>query len=240
VVLALASGAGPFAATVGYFAAVGLSNAVSFAWAMRQRANRSVDPEAVPYGKRLTLISALGALQSYADKVVVGAFLSVEALAMYSAGKMFQQVLTMTWSAMNQMYFPKLASRKVEESRRLTRATLPLVWGGFAALGLAVIAVTPWVIRTIFGARYVPAIPLAQIFTLGVVFAIPGAQFEVLFTATADERRLYVQRVTFAVVQLVLVAAGAYFDGARGAAIGVVLTYAANSLNGWLLDRRRA
>lgn len=240
VLVLLVAGSGAAAATVGYFGAVGAVNAASFAWVLaRCRQNRRTDPGAIAYGKRLTLISALGALQFYVDKLVVGTFLSLEALALYSVGKMFQQALTLTWGALNQLYFPKLASRHVQDARRLTRSTLPVVWLFFAVLAGGVVLAIPWIVTVVFGARYAGAIFPAQVLTIGVLLAIPGAQFEILFTSTGDERRLYTQRVLFAASQLVLVGLGSYYFGLSGAVYGTAATYGLNSVNGFVLDRWR-
>jgi O-antigen/teichoic acid export membrane protein len=240
VVLLLLSAAGPDIAVLGYYGALATVNVTAYVWvSSRYRRNRDTDPESIRYGKRLTLVTSLGTLQFYLDRVVVASVLSLEALAIYSAGKMFQQAIAITWGALNQLYAPKLASRPVEEARHLTRATLPYVWALFAALAVIVIAATPAIVRIVFGEEYEAAISVARLLTIAAVVAIPGAQLEVLFTSTGDEKRLYAHRITFATTQLVLVGGGAALLGLHGAVAGTTLTYALNSVTGFLLDRRR-
>jgi O-antigen/teichoic acid export membrane protein len=240
VVTLLLAGTGAGIAVLGYYVALAAVNVTAYFWvSSRYRQNRRTDPESIQYGKRLTLLTALGTLQSYVDKLAVASVLSLEALAIYSVGKLFQQALTLTWGALNQLYAPKLASRPVEEARHLTRTTLPYVWALFGGLAVVVVMAVPAIVRIVFGNAYASTVPVARMLTLAVLVAIPGAQFEVLFTSTGDERRLYVQRITFAVAQLLLVGGGAHLFGLAGAVWGTTLTYALNSVNGFLLDRRR-
>jgi O-antigen/teichoic acid export membrane protein len=112
------------------------------------------------------------------------------------------------------------------------------VWISFAALAGGVIIAAPGIVSTVFGETYEPSVAVARILTLGVLATIPGAQFEVLFTSTGDEPRLYRQRSLFASTQLILVGSGAYVFGLTGAVWGNALTYALNSLYGFLLDRQ--
>jgi O-antigen/teichoic acid export membrane protein len=173
------------------------------------------------------------------DKVAVGGILGLNALAIYSVGKLFQQAVKITWGALHQLYFPKLASRDLAAARHLTRATLPLVWTGFGVLALALLPVTRPAIDAIFGPAYRGSVEVSRIFIIGVAIAIPGAQYEILFRSTGDERRLYVQRVTFAAAELLFVSIGAVLFGLPGAVWGAACAYALNSAQGFMLDRRR-
>jgi O-antigen/teichoic acid export membrane protein len=240
VVLMLLAGYGAGSAVLGYYGALAAANVASFVVvSSRYRQNRRTDPASIQYGKRLTLITSLGTLQFYLDRVIVAGLLSLETLAIYSAGKLFQQAVAMTWGALNQLYAPKLASRPIEDARHLTRATLLYVWALFGVLALLIVIATPAIVRIAFGDAYASAVPVARLLTIAALVAIPGAQFEVLFTATGDERRLYTHRVTFAATQLLFVGVGASLFGLSGAVWGTTLTYALNSVTGFLLDRHR-
>jgi O-antigen/teichoic acid export membrane protein len=152
---------------------------------------------------------------------------------------MFQQGIAITWGALNQLYTPKLASRSIEDARHLTRTTLPYVWAFFGVLAVIVIAAAPSVVAIVFGEAYASVVPVARLLTIAAVVAIPSAQFELLFTSTGDEKRLYAHRITFATTQVILVGGGAALFGLHGAVAGTTLTYALNSVTGFLLDRWR-
>lgn len=239
VIALLAGGADARAASVGYFGAVAVVNVLSYAWAVGHKSNDRTDPASIGYGKRLTLVSSLGTLQAYVDKVAVGGILGLNAVAVYSVGMLFQQGLKVTWGALQQLYFPKLASRDVALARRLTRTTLLYVWVGFAALTALLMVAAPFIVHLVFGDQYAASITAARVLMIGFIVAIPGAQFEILFRATADERRLYTQRVTYATVDLASAVAGAWLFGLPGALWAGVLAYAVNSVHGYVLDRRR-
>jgi O-antigen/teichoic acid export membrane protein len=236
----LGAGAGAASAIIGYFLTVAAVNVGAYLWALSfYRANRQIDPGTIGYGKRLTLITSLGTLQSYLDKLAVGAILGLQPLAIYSVGKLFEQGLKLPWNSLHQLYFPKLASRDLNAARHLVRATLPYVWGAFAAGGLLAIAATPLITRIVFGETYESSVPVSRILIFGIMIAIPGAQFEILFRSVGDESRLYRQRVTFAVLELLLVVAGSLRFGLVGACWGSALAAGLNSLYGFVLDARR-
>ena len=240
VVLLLLLAVGPDIALLGYYAALAAVNVAAYVWvSSRYRRNADSDPESIRYGKRLTVVTSLGSLQFYLDRLVVASVLSLEALAIYSAGKMFQQGIAITWGALNQLYTPKLASRSIEDARHLTRTTLPYVWAFFGVLAVIVIAAAPSVVGIVFGEAYASVVPVARLLTIAAVVAIPSAQFELLFTSTGDEKRLYAHRITFATTQVILVGGGAALFGLHGAVAGTTLTYALNSVTGFLLDRWR-
>jgi O-antigen/teichoic acid export membrane protein len=240
VALTLTSGASGAAAIVSYFYATAVLNVLSFAAVLtRHRRNDLVDAASLAYGRRLTLITTLGALQSYSDKLLLGTFLRLHALALYSVGKLFQQALTIAWGALHQLYAPKLASRDVDRARHLTRSTLPYVWAIFGMLALAAVAGAPAIVATVFGPEYADSVPAARILAIGLFATIPGAQFEILFTSTGDARRLFAQRIAFASTHLVLVAGGTVLFGLMGAVWATAIAYTLNSAFGFLLDRRR-
>jgi O-antigen/teichoic acid export membrane protein len=109
----------------------------------------------------------------------------------------------------------------------------------FAVLAIVGIAAAPLIVHLLFGDRYHDSVPIARILMFGIFIAIPGAQFEILFRSTSDERRLYIQRITYAVCELTLVAAGSFVFGIRGAAWASVVANGVNSISGFVLDRRR-
>jgi O-antigen/teichoic acid export membrane protein len=240
VALALAFRAPGFVATIAYFYALAAANVLSYiAVITRYQENNRVDTVSLGYGRRLTLITTLGTVQSYLDKLLLGTFLSFHALALYSVGKLFQQALTIAWSAIHQLYAPKLASRDVERARHLTRSTLPYLCAIFGVLALIVVVSAPYVIRALFGNEYEASVTPARILTIGLFAAIPGAQFEILFTSTGDEKRLYFQRIAFASTHLALITIGTFLFGFMGAVWGTAIAYGLNSVTGFVLDRRR-
>ncbi len=241
VVAALLLGGAPIVSvTIAYFATLAATNIASLVFVhLRHVRNSEADPEVIRYGKRLSWISSLGAVQFYFDRLVIGASLGFADLAIYSAAKIFQQGLKSTWGAVNQQLVPALATRDVEAARDLTRRTLIPVWLGFVALCAVGVVLVPTVVIFVFGRAYEPSITPARLLLVAVAAGIPGAQFEMLFRAVADERRLYIQRITFAIAEVAFTGAGAWAYGVTGASVGMVVAYTVNSLVAWVLVRSR-
>lgn len=234
----LLAGAPIPAVLAGYLAALALVNAVSLRSARRLVRNDDVDPAAIRYGRRMTWISSIGAVQFYLDRLVVGSSLGFADLALYSAAKLFQQGLKATWTAVNQLLFPRLAAATDSSSARVMawRALVP-VWVGFVLLGAVTAALAPFIVSYLLGADYLGSVTPARLLILAVLVGIPGAQFEMLFRATSDERRLLIHRTTFAAVEVVATGAGALWYGTVGASAGMVLAYAVNTIVGYVLSR---
>jgi O-antigen/teichoic acid export membrane protein len=226
-------------ATVGYFVALSATNLI-FLWWVRRRyvSNGDADPEVIRYGQRLSWISSLGAVQFYFDRLVIGAALGFADLAIYSVAKIFQQGLKSTWTAVNQQLFPMLASRNVAGARELTQRMIVPLWIGFAGLCAIGLVLAPMVVDILFGHVYANSVLPARLLMIAVVAGIPGAQFEIFFRAVADERRLYIQRITFAVCEVVFTGVGAWTHGVLGATIGSLAAYAINSVMAFALCRR--
>lgn len=222
----------------GYVLALCLVNLAALRQAHRLRRNAHVDAETVRYGRRMTWISSLGLLQFYIDRVIVGAALGFVDLALYSAAKLFQQGLKTAWSAINQVLFPRLAAATDPVSARtITWTTLGPIWLGFALLAAIAAALAPVIVSVVFGPTYLPSITPARVLMLAVVIGIPGAQFEMLFRATSDERRLYTQRVTFTVAEILATGVGALWYGTLGASVGMAIAYGLNTVVGFVLNR---
>jgi O-antigen/teichoic acid export membrane protein len=226
--------------TVSYFASLAAFNALSCLWVqVAQVRNDSTDPDLIRYGRRLTWISSLGAVQFYFDRLIVGSTLGFSELAIYSAAKLFQQALKSTWGAVNQIMFPKLASRSAASAAELTRRTLWPIWCVFGVFCLVIVFAAPFVVRIVFGSKYDAAIVPARLLSLAILVGIPGAQYEIMSRAIPDERRLYIQRTTFAVAEIVCTGIGAVEYGVIGACGGTILAYAINTGVGFVLYRTR-
>lgn len=233
-------GASIVAATLGYFVSLSACNIVSLGVVRRRFVeNDASDPELIRYGQRLSWISSVGAVQFYVDRLVIGLSLGFADLAVYSVAKIFQQGFKATWVAVNQQLFPSLSSRAPHDAAALNRRTLLPITGGLAALFAVAALVTPAVVTLLFGPGYEASATPARILMLAFVLGVPGAQFEMLFRATGDERSLYIQRGSFAVIEVCAAGIGALLYGVTGASVGMLIAYVCNTITGFLLDRYR-
>ena len=240
VLLLLFAGAPIPGVIAGYVLALAAVNAAALRHAKRLRRNDRVDADTVRYGRRMTWISSLGLLQFYIDRVIVGAALGFVDLALYSAAKLFQQGLKTAWSSINQVLFPRLAAASdPARARTMTWTTLGPIWIGFALLAAIAAALAPAIVAVLFGPTYLPSITPARVLMLAVVIGIPGAQFEMLFRATSDERKLYTQRLTFTAAEILATGAGALWYGTLGASVGMAIAYGLNTVMGFVLNRSR-
>lgn len=125
--------------------------------------------EVVGFGAWVTLSNVIGPLMVYADRFVIGALISVAAVAYYAAP---YEVLTRLWvlpAALTAALFPAMAGSSAEQARVLRRKAV--LWMLATAVPLALVAAVfaPQWLKLWLGQEYVAqATKAAQWLALGV------------------------------------------------------------------------
>jgi O-antigen/teichoic acid export membrane protein len=181
-----------------------LGNLGCYLWtSLRERANDQKDAASTGYGKRLSALHVLMAVESRADHVLVGTFLSFEQLGWFNmADRICDAVMKGMWTPTAQMFFPRLAEASPAEARRRLR-----VWGAylvvaFALLAAAVWLLVPWLVPWLLGPRYNGALPYVQWLVVIAAVTVPCSAFEVYAQARAQERALWSTRLVLTVTHL--------------------------------------
>lgn len=204
-----------------YFCATALINLISIAYINKKYISKNnYNPKLLTFGKHLSIITVLGNLQSYLDKVIVGTFFSFTQLAVFSVGKLFQKFMKMLWGIFYQIELPKLSRISGGSSLQAFNVTKRLVRFGiilFAGLGIVIILLIPFIIKVFFTKDYSESCFYAQLFVVASIIGIPGGIYELLMRSSDDmTKQIYIFRVSFSVLELILLCLFPIFFGLLG------------------------
>ena len=185
--------------------------------------------EMVRFGLRGLLGSAAPSETFRVDQAVVGLFLSPAALGLYVVGLAFTNLPRFLAQSVGMVAYPRVASSAdAVEARRKTWRFVAFA-GVVALLVVGVLEILAgWLIRSLFGEEFAPALPLVRILLLAAVFwslrwtladAVRGAGLPALGSAAE-----LASWVTLPLALAVLVP----LAGVQGVAVAMVISAAAS------------
>lgn len=175
--------------------------------------NNLKDPEAMGYGRHLSVINALGAAVAQIDNVLVFHFLGAAQLALYSFITAIPDRLGI-FKILGSAAFPKYVTKTHEEIRSsLTRKVLLSI--GVALLVVIVYGIFANSFFTLFFPKYLDAVPLSQLYALIVVTTF-SPLFTTPLTAHGHVRLIYTYKIVTPILQLSFVLIGILWWGLTG------------------------
>ncbi len=167
------------------------------------------------------------------DVPLVQAFAGPPAAAVYALPSRAVAPLRLLATTMSTTAIPYASQRDSARLRELERTTL---LGWLAMMGILVVS---WsfidnLVVLVLGDAYAAAAQVLRILAIGVVVNVPGAYWSGVLQGTGHERLVARVGAVLVVVFAGLVTCGALIGGASGAAVGVVMMYAIQTLIfGW-------
>ena len=164
--------------------------------------NASVDPEAVAYGKHLSLMSVVGPIANNLDKILLFHFLGAAPLAVYTIAIAPPEQLKGILKNINILALPKFSERSLGEiyagmKNKVWKFGLLLI-----AVSLIYILIAPAIFR-IFFPQYLESIPYSQVFSLSIVAVLLFLPLSVL-QAHKRTKELYKFNIATAAFQTIL------------------------------------
>lgn len=198
--------------------------------------NQSNDPEAISFGRHMTVQGIPGMITAHGDKIIIGLLLSFPELAIYSIAIGFQRLIRSLMSPIAGLSFPKLAQMGETEAYSAVKKWFPyLMLVTVIACGIA-ITVCPYIIPFLYSQKYTASIFYAQILLAALIFGIPSAIFgKALFPAQRKIKELYLMRLRPLVEIALLIPLTLTFG-----ILGVVLAKLLASLFGMVYNWRLA
>ncbi len=146
----------------------------------------------------------------------------------YFAFKLAAQPLWVLAANFTGVLFPTLVKLKAQPERQLAAARITTRLLSFATMPMCCLqaALAGPALRLMFGDKWLGAIPVIQILSLGLAFDAVTWITGTLLSANREFRRALSYTALFAPLFFVLVLAGAREGAATGAAIGVAIFYA--------------
>ncbi len=163
------------------------------------------------------------------DYLILGLVASrVEVGIYYFAFRLAAQPLWVLASNFTGVLFPTLIKLKAQQKRQIAVAVETARLLSYAIMPLSCLqaALASPGLHLLFGSKWLGAIPVIQVLSLGLAFDAVTWVTGTLLSANRDYRRTLVYTASFAPLFFVFVLAGARIGAAVGAATGVALYYA--------------
>ena len=182
------------------------------------RPNSDRDPEAISYGKHLSVMGLMTVVVGQVDTILAFHFLGPVAVAVYSFATAIPERLTGFFKFLPAAALPKLAEKSSSEVRA---AFGPRVWLAVLAMtacSLAYLLAAPLIFHVLFPA-YADAVPYSQLYAFMIVASL-GGLFTTALTAQRKLKDLYAFTVISPLVQVLLQIGGVIFFGLWGLIAG--------------------
>jgi O-antigen/teichoic acid export membrane protein len=162
--------------------------------------NNERDPDAVTYGKHLSLMNVITSLASNLDKLLLWQLLGPVGVASYTFALTVPTRATSILTGINRLYFPKAVNHDLPAIRTVLVSRVL-----YLTLAASVLAGTYAVIApgffALFFPKYLESVPYTQ--ALAVLMALqPATLFGTALSAHARKKELYIVNIAPAILQI--------------------------------------
>ncbi|MCK4948007.1 MAG: oligosaccharide flippase family protein [Candidatus Aureabacteria bacterium] len=175
--------------------------------------------DGVKFSKHITFIGAIGILFVNLDKIIVGAFLGFQALAIYQVAYSFQNQLKSLLMIETSLIFPKLSELEREKAFLKVKNKFLLITILSVSLGVIGFLVARPLILLFFSKTYESSIVYSQLLILLMSFGFPSQIIKTLFESQNYIKGLYLLNVLFPTIAILLMIPLIYYFGIAGAVI---------------------
>jgi O-antigen/teichoic acid export membrane protein len=139
--------------------------------------------ELAQIGRWLTLSSMVGIIFVNLDSLLVTRFLGLKAVAWYGAAINLSLMIVILATSLFTVLLPAVSRlTDIRQVRAFFRRSL-LLTSAASILLLPVIAVAPWLVRVVYGARFLPAVPAFRFLFAGALLTVIYSTAGVIFLA---------------------------------------------------------
>ena len=212
-----------FLILLAYFASWTFSKLVIFQLVLKKfPPNKKTDPGAINYGKHLSVMSIIGTIANYLDKLLVFHYLGAAELAVYSLAIGPPEQIKKILSSLDFLTFPKFAERTVAEIKKaITRKFFQLFLLACFVIG-AYILIAPYFYK-IFFPKYLDSIFYSRIFALSMfnLVLFPVGTF---LQAKRKIKEQYWANLLTSIFQIVIMTVFIIWQGLLGLIVARILT----------------
>ncbi len=198
--------------------------------------NEKVDPEAVTYGKHLSLMGILSMVAEQTDKILIFHYIGAAELAIYSFAIILPGQINSALKNIGVLAFPKLAAREEKEIKKtLKKRTLMI--GGLWILVIAFYILAAGLIFKVFFPAYIDSVFYSRIYALsllGGIALIPTITFQ----AKAKTKILYKYNLSMEATKIAILFFGVYYFGLLGLVWGMVAYHYLSAATAFFLFKR--
>lgn len=212
----------------------------------RLQIDRSCLKELVNFGKWIFLSTMAGFLVNNADRAILGKFITLEMLGIYSIGYLMASLpLKLGRPLADKIIFPLYKQRPPWESAENQRKIFRVRWlltGALMAVSLVLAISGDALIRFLYDPRYALAGPILVLMVISQMPVMIASSYGKILLAAGDSRRYMMRITSIALVQTIFLVIFIPSFGIIGAimapAVGAIVTYpvlvtAVHRYKGW-------
>lgn len=211
-----------------YFAGQALvNNSLLFNLLKKFRLNRKKDPQAITYGKHLSLMNVINIIASYVDRILIFHFAGAAQMAVYSFAILIPEQLKSFFGFIEILAFPKWSRAGSKEIKTSIRKKI------FFSLSVSIILIivyyfsAPFIYK-IFFPQYEESIFLSRIFIFSFLNVAPTFIITALM-AKARIKELYAFNIINPLLQITLIVIMGIYFGILGVVLARVSARIASS-----------
>jgi len=180
--------------------------------------NNEIDPDAIGYGKHLSIIGLLGLLVAQLDKILVFHYIGAVNLAIYSLAVAPTDQVKGLLKNINSLAMPKFSEKTVGQIKNS-------IWHKVWILSLIMIIVAtgyiifiPFLFK-IFFPKYLASIIYSQVMSVSLIFAVLAGFLATVLESQKAQKELYKYNIYTNVINILVLFPLVYFYGIWGAII---------------------
>lgn len=148
--------------------------AASFGIMLSGQANRELSSEYLSFGSYSTVLYFIGTFSVYFDKLVIGSYSGMKALAAFAVGELLYTYFYKTPSGiLTQIFLPRQAEMPLQDAARWTQQRQKYLIAGMACICMLLAFVVPVVYPLFFTEKYSDSVFYAELFILCVFLGSP-------------------------------------------------------------------
>jgi O-antigen/teichoic acid export membrane protein len=209
----------PVLIIIAFFVSHSFLNGILLSKTLKKKENDEIMPEAISFGKNLSVMSAIAVLASQVDKIILWKFFGPIPLAIYSFARTpIQQIQSIV--PIGTLAFPKIGEKNFQEIKSGLIKKFKNLFLLFLPLTALVVIVAPYFYRIILP-QYIDSIPYFQAFSLLLLFS-PFAILSTSLLSEMKKRELYIIQIVMPLSKIVLFLALIPFFGIWGIIFSII------------------
>ena len=216
---------------VAYLLTYSIFRGYFFKRASRHITEREHDPEAISFGRHITVTQIPGVIRQHYDKLIIALFLSFPELAVYSIAVAFSSLLDPFRSIIASLILPKLSQMDAKTAYTEVKKRWYFMVIGFGVICGVLIVLCPYLIPLLYSSKYTESVVYAQLLFVSSIIAAPTPVInKALFPSQRRIKDLYKLNIASFIVSIVLISILVRYYGLLGAAIAIIAIRTFNTL----------
>lgn len=170
-----------------------------------EKLNDKLDNEEIKYGKVLTLQGLIPTIVNQLDTIVIGNFLSLSQLAIFSIAVYVQNFAQTPRGILMDLIFPKIARMDNHSSTKIVLEKVKYVLIISIIISAIFAVIIPFIIPLIYSNKYSDSIFLSELLLISEIVSAPGGVFTQALKAQRRSKDLWNLNISSRGIQAILI-----------------------------------